>query len=108
MNPTPPINGNYSWISEIGELDSMLTYNQSKHATLTALQNAITNIYIIYIYIYNIQTEITNLEIPDQGGNSSKELRYNTTHPDYTFQNNVVNNHRTFTTQQHYLHTNEK
>ena len=41
-------------------LDSLLTYNQSKYATVTSLQNAITNM------ANNIPTEINNLEIPSQ------------------------------------------
>ena len=66
MNPTPSLNDNYLWIPEVsdnvaGGLDSMITYAQSKHATLTALQNAITHI------SNSIQTEINNLEIPNQG-----------------------------------------
>ena len=66
MNPTPSLNENNLWIPEANDnfvpgLDSKITYTQSKHATLTALQNAITNIN------NNIQTEINNLEIPNQG-----------------------------------------
>ena len=56
MNPTPSLNESYLWIPEVSDnvvpgLDSMITYTQSKYATLTALQNAITNI------INNIQIE---------------------------------------------------
>ena len=39
----------------------MITYTQSKDATLTALQHATTNINT------NMQIEIINLEIPNQG-----------------------------------------
>ena len=66
VNPTPPLNESYLWIPETSDnvvpgLDTMITYIQPKYATLTALQNAITNIN------NNIQTEINNLEIPNQG-----------------------------------------
>ena len=66
MNPTPSLNENYLWIPEDSDnvvpvLDSMITYTQSKYVTLTALQHAITNIN------NNIQTEINNLEIQNQG-----------------------------------------
>ena len=49
LNPTPSIQQNSLWIPEVSDnaapgLDPMLTYNQSKYATLPALQNAITNI----------------------------------------------------------------
>ena len=49
LNPTPSLNEDYLWILETNDnvvpgLDSMITYAQSKYATLTALQNAITNI----------------------------------------------------------------
>ena len=107
LNPTPSLNGNYVWIPEVGDnvvpgLDSMITYTQSKYATLTALQNAITNIH------NNIQTEINNLEISNQGNlNVNKELYYNTTHTDYTFQrNNTIHkydNRRSYILQQNYF-----
>ena len=47
LNPTPSLNENHLWIPGISDnvvpgLDSMITYTQSKYATLTALQNAIT------------------------------------------------------------------
>ena len=65
----------YLWIPEgitdnvVPGLDSILTYTQSKYATLTALQNSITNINnTINNEIQNLQTEIANIEInnPDQ------------------------------------------
>ena len=48
LKPTPSMNDNYVWTPEVSDnivpgLDSMLTYIQSKYATLTALQNTITN-----------------------------------------------------------------
>ena len=65
----------------------MITYFQLKYATLTALQNAITNIN------NNVQTEINNLETPNQGNpNFNKELYYKTTHTDFTFQRNTKHN----------------
>ena len=43
LNPTPSLNANYLWIPETSDnvvpgLDSMITYIQSKYATLRALQ----------------------------------------------------------------------
>ena len=66
MNPTPSLNETYLWIPKVSNnvvpgLDSLITYTQSEYATLAALQNVITNI------TNNIQTELTNLEIPNQG-----------------------------------------
>ena len=66
VNPTPSLNETYLWIPETSDdvvpgLDLVITYTQSKYATLTALQNAITNIN------NNIQTEINSLEIPTKG-----------------------------------------
>ena len=86
MHPTPSLNKNFLWIPETRDdvvpgLDSMVTYTQPTYVTLTALQNAITNIN------NNIQTETNNLEIPNQGhSNVNKDLYYNTTHTDHTFQ----------------------
>ena len=107
MIPTPSLDENYLCIPEVSGnvvpgLGSVITYIQPKYATLTALQNAITNIN------NNIQTEIHNLEIPNQGNlNVNKELYYNTTHTDYTFQrNNTIHkydNRRSFITQQNYF-----
>ena len=80
----------------------MITYTQSKYATLTALQNAIPNIN------NNIQTETNNSEIPNQGDlHVNKEPYYNTTHTDYTFQrNNTIHkydNRRSFILQRNYF-----
>ena len=107
LNPTPSANDNYLWIPEVNDnvvpwLDSMITYTQSKYAALTALQHAIT-------YVNNnMQTEITNLEIPTQGNlNVNKALYYNTTHTYYTFQRNTTIHtydiRITFITQQSYF-----
>ena len=54
------------WILEVSDnvvpgLDSLITYIQSTCTTLAALQTAITNVN------NNVQTEINNLEIPNQG-----------------------------------------
>ena len=103
LNPTPSINDNYLWTPEVSDifvpgLDSIVTYIQSKYATLAALQSTVT------IMNNTIQTEINNLEIPNQGGSgSSKFLHYKTTHTDYMFQKNVVDNHITLIIQQHYF-----
>ena len=48
MHPTPSLNQNYLRIPGTSDnvvpgLDSMITYTQSKYATLAALQHAITN-----------------------------------------------------------------
>ena len=77
MNPTPSLNDNYLWIPEVSDnvvpgLDSMITYIQSTYVTLTALQNAVTNIN------NNIQTDIHNSEIPNQG-NVNVNKQYFTT-----------------------------
>ena len=54
-------------------LDSLLTYLQSKYATINALQNVINNVNTINTEIANIQTEINNIEISNPGtGNVSK------------------------------------
>ena len=69
VNPTPSLTDNYLWIPETSDnvvpgLDSLLTYTQSKYATLTALQNSTTNINnTINIEIQNLQTEIANTEL---------------------------------------------
>ena len=65
-NPTPSLHDNHLWIPGTSDnvvpgIDSMITYIQPKYATLTALQNAITTI------DNNVQTEINNSEIPNQG-----------------------------------------
>ena len=50
LNTVPSLTDSYIWIPETSDnvvpgLDSLLTYLQSKYATLTALQNSITNIH---------------------------------------------------------------
>ena len=111
VNPTPSITENYSWIPETSDnvvpgLDSILTYTQSKYATLTALQNSITNINnTINNEIQALQTEINNIEITSSTGNVSKDLHYHTSHTDFMFKRNTTNNdnRRQFVIQSHYF-----
>ena len=79
VNTVPSLTENYLWIPEgitdnvVPGLDILLTYFQSKHATLTALQNSITNINTtIGNEIQNVQTEINNIRITNPQ-NVSKE-----------------------------------
>jgi hypothetical protein len=110
LNPTPSLTENYLWIPETSDnvvpgLDSLLTYLQSKYATLTALQNSITNINnTINNDIQNIQTTINNIEIPNPQ-NVSKDLHYHTSHTDFMYQRNTMNNdnRRQFVIQNHYF-----
>ena len=49
VNPTPSLNENYLWIPGVSDnvvpgLAALITYTQSKYATLAALQKSITNI----------------------------------------------------------------
>ena len=107
LNPTSSLNGDYLWISETNDnvapgLDPMITYIQSANATLTSLKHAITKTDNI------IQTESNHLEIHNQGDlNVNKELYYNTTHTNYTFQrDNTIHkygNRRSFIIQNHYF-----
>ena len=86
-------------------LDSLLTYLQSKYATLTALQNSMTNINTtIDNEIQNIQTEINNIEITNPQ-NVSNESHYHTSHTDFMFQRNFIknDNRRQFVVQNHYF-----
>ena len=85
------------WIPETGDnvvpgLYSLLTYTQSKYATLKALQNSITNIHnTINNEVQNLQTEIANTEItPTQ--NASKESHYHSSNTDFLYQRNTTNN----------------
>ena len=107
VNPTPTLNDNYVWIREVSDnvvpgLDSQIPYIQIEYATLSALHNVLTNIN------NNANTEINNLETPNQGNwNVNTELYYNTTHTDYTFQRNdrihKYDNRMNFVTQQSYF-----
>ena len=87
-------------------LDSLLTYTQSKYATLTALQNSITNINnTLNNEIQTLQTEINNIGINPGTGNVSKESHYHTSHTDFMYQrNNTKNDNRKNTVlQNHYF-----
>ena len=93
LDTVPSLTDNYIWIPETSDnvvpgLDSLLTYTQSKYATLTALQNSITNINnTINTEIQNLQTEINNIEITNPGtGNVSKQSHYHTSHTNFMFQ----------------------
>ena len=86
-------------------LDSLLTYIQSKYATINALPNAINNINNTFNNeISNIQTEIINIEITNQQ-NVNKNLPYHTKRTDFMYRsNNTKNdNRRSFITQQNYF-----
>ena len=85
-------------------LYSLSTYTQSKYATLTALQNSITNINTtINSEIQNLQTEINNIDITNPQ-NVSKNLSFHTSHTDFMYQANTTNNdnRRQFVIQNHY------
>ena len=107
-NPAQSLTENYLWIPEATDnvvpgLHSLLTYPQSKYATLTAIQNSITNINNdINNEISNIQTEINNREITNPQ-NVSKNLSFHTSHTDFMYQRNTTNNdnRRQFVIQNH-------
>ena len=110
VNPNP--SETYLWIPEgktdnvVPGLDSLLTYTQPKYATLTALQNYITNINNTNNNeIQNLQTEINNIENNPGTGNVSKESHYHTSHTDFMYQRNTTNNdnRRQFVIQNHYF-----
>ena len=112
LNPTPSLTENYLWIPEgitdnvVPGLDNISTYTQSKYATLTALQDSITNIHnTINTEIQNLQTEINNIEITPGTGNVSNKLHYHTSHTDFRYQRNTTNNdnRRQFVIQNHYF-----
>ena len=99
LNTVPSLTDNYIWIPETSDnvvpgLNSLLTYTQSKYATLTALQNSITNIHTtINNEIRNLQTEINIIEITNPSTqNVSKDLHYHTSHTDFMYQGNNTNN----------------
>ena len=86
-------------------LDSLITYIQSKYATINALQNAIINVNnTTNNEISNIQTEIDNIEINKQQ-NVNNNLSYHTDHTDFMYQrNNTKNDNRiSCDTQQNYF-----
>ena len=110
LNTTPSPTDNYLWIPETSDnvvpgLDSLLTYLQSKYATLTALRNSITNINnTINNEIQTIQTTINNIESSNPQ-NVSKDLHYHASHTDFMYQRNTTNNdnRRQFVIQNHYF-----
>ena len=91
LNPTPSLTENYRWIPETSDnvvpgLDCIFTYMQSKYATLTALQNSITNINnTINNEIQTLQTEINNIEMTASTGNVSKQNHYHTSNTDLMY-----------------------
>ena len=98
LNPTPSLTKNYLWIPEgisdnvVPGLDSILIYTQSKYATLTALQNSITNIdNTTNTENSNIQTELANIEITSSQ-NVNKQSHYHTSNTDFLYQRNTTNN----------------
>ena len=112
VNPTPSLTENYLWIPETADnvvpgIGSLLTYIQSTYATLTALQNSVTNINTtINNEMQNLQTEINNIEIINPStANVSKELHYNTSRTDFMYQRNNTNNgsRRSYIIQNHYF-----
>ena len=102
----------YLWIPEgitdnvVPGLESILTYIQSKYATLNALQNSITNINnTINNEISNIQTTINNIEITEGTGTVNKQSHYHSSNTDFLYQRNTTNhdNRRQFVIQNHYF-----
>ena len=83
----------------------LLTYLQSKYATINALQNAITNINNTFNNeISNIQIEIDNIEITNQHS-VNKNLSYHINHIDFMHQRTSTknDNRRSYKTQQNYF-----
>ena len=111
LNPTPSLTENYLWIPEsmsdnvVPGSDSISTYTQSKYATLTALQNSITNINnTINTEIQNLQTETNNIETTSSQ-NVSNENHYHSSDTDFLYQRNTTNNdnRRSYITQQNHF-----
>ena len=108
--PTPSLTETYLWIPETTDsvvpgLDSLLTYLQSKNATLTASQNSITNIgNTMNDEIQNLQSDINDIEIASPQ-NVSKNLSFHTGRTDFMYQRNIANNdnRRQFVIQQSYF-----
>ena len=112
VNPTPSLTENYLWIPEVSDnvvpgLDSLITYLNQKFASISTLQNSITNINTtINNEIQNLQTEINSIEISNPStGDVSKNLPYHTNHTDFMYQRNTTNNdhRRQFVIQNHYF-----
>ena len=99
INPTPSLTENYLWIPETTDnvvpgLDSLMTYLNQKFASISTLQNSITNVNTsINNKIQNLQTEINNIEITNPStGDVSKNLSYHTRLTDFMYQRNDTNN----------------
>ena len=88
LNTVPSLTDKYICIPETTGnvapgLDSLLTYVQSKYATLTSLQNSITNVNsTINNEIQNRQSETKSIDITNPQ-NVSKEPHYHTSHTDF-------------------------
>ena len=102
---------NYLWILEgitdsvVPGLDSLLTCAQSNYATVTSLQNSITNVNnTVNNEMQHIQGEFNYVEIMHPTpGDVSKNLSYNTSHTDFMYQRNIIenDNRRQFVIQSH-------
>ena len=91
-------------------LDSLIAYLNQKFASISTLQNSITNINnTINDEIQILQTGIINIEITNPQ-NVSKESHYHTSHTDFMYQRTTTNNGNgmQFVIQKHILHINEK
>ena len=112
VNPTPSLTENYLRIPETTDnvvpgLDPLITYLNQKFASISTLQNSITNTNTtITNEIQNLQTEINNIEIINPyTGDVSKNLSYHTSHTDFMYQGNTTNNDniRQLSIQNHYF-----
>ena len=99
LNPTPSLTENYLWIPETSDnvvpgLDSLITYLNQKFASISTLQNSITNINNTFNNeIQTLQTEINNIGIINPSTqNVSKNLHYHTSHTDFRYQRDTTNN----------------
>ena len=98
VNTVPSLTCNYIWIPEVSDnvvpgLDGLLTYTQSKYATLLTLQNSITNINSTKNTEIQNLNEIANIEINNPStGNVSKENHYHSSNTDFLYQRNIANN----------------
>ena len=112
VNPNPSLTENYLWIPETTDnlapgLDSLAICLNQKFASISTLQNSITNINAtINNEMQNLQAEIDNIEVINPTtGDVSKNLPYHTSHTDFTYQRNIANNgnRRQFVIQNHYF-----
>ena len=101
---------NYIGIPETSDnvvpgLDSLITYLNQKFASISTLQNSITNISnTINNEIQNLQSNKNLIAINPGTGNFSKESHYHTSHTDFMYQRNNTNNdnRRQLVIQNHY------